>query len=244
MADVMPEADLRPPVPLSARVYRAFGVFGMFSIFAALVAGFRHAPDASWSNLPVDVALFAAFAVPHLAMTRGAFKHAVWGDPAGSPSERRVYVVVGIVLWLAMLALHRPLPGPELSLPGWVRFTGVVGVLMGLGAFLEGVTPEALDGLLCVPGAPNAFTHGAQTPLLTQGAYGSIRHPQYRAALVAASASLLAHPNLAQLVWAVLFAGTFVVFIPIEEAQLLHERGEAYRDYMRRTPWRLVSGVW
>jgi protein-S-isoprenylcysteine O-methyltransferase Ste14 len=244
MTDATADAGSRPPVSFSARAYRAFGVFGIFSIFAALVAGFRYAPDARWSGLPVDLALFLVFAVPHLVMTRGAFKRAVWGDPAGSPPERRVYVVVGIVLWLVMLALHRPLPGPELALPGWLRFVGVVGVLMGMGAFLEGVTPQALDGLLCVPGAPNAFTHGAHTPLLTEGAYGSIRHPQYRAALVAAAASLLAHPNLAQLFWAVLFGGTFVLFIPIEEAQLLRERGEDYREYMDRTPWRLVPGIW
>lgn len=37
-----------------------------------------------------------------------------WADPVGSPSERRVYVVVGIILWLAMLAL-----------PGCVRLAGV-----------------------------------------------------------------------------------------------------------------------
>ncbi len=61
---------------------------------------------------------------------------------------------------------------------------------------------------------------------------------------IIAAASLLIHPNIGQLFWALLPTATFVAFIPVEEAQLLRARGDDYRKYMERTPWRLFRGFW
>ena len=43
---------------------------------------------------------------------------------------------------------------------------------------------------------------------------------------------------------AVLVGGTFVLFIPIEEQQLVAARGTAYLEYRERTPYRLLRGIW
>jgi len=224
--------------------YRGFAYFGLASVFGSLLYGFRYDPGASWGNIAFDLALYAGFAVPHLIMTRGWWKRAVWGSAAGSPAERRVYIAVSVVTWLLVIALHRPLPGLAVAAPPAVTFIGAVFFMLSTMAFFQGISFAMVDGLLGVPGSAMSFSHGAETPLLTEGAYAGVRHPMYRAALCVGLSSILLHPHLAQLFWAVLVGGTFVAFIPIEERQLIASRGEAYLEYRRKTPYRLFRGIW
>lgn len=224
--------------------YRVFSYFGLASIFGALLYGFRYDAVAPWRNYLFDIALYGAWAAVHLTMTRSWFKRAVYGARAGSPIERQVYIMVTVTTWLAVLWFQAPLPGFAVSLPGPIRFAGTVGFIFAVLAFFEGVTFAALDGLLGVPGATMTHSHGQETPLLTQGQYGKVRHPMYRAALLAGLCSLVIHPNLAQVLWVLMVGATFVGFIPIEERQLIEARGEAYLGYMQQTPWRLMRGLW
>jgi protein-S-isoprenylcysteine O-methyltransferase Ste14 len=226
------------------QIYRVFAYFGLASVFGALLYGFRFEPGAPRFNVLFNFGLYLAFAVPHLIMTRSWFKNAVWGHPSGSPTERRVFITVGIALWLTVLVLHQPMPGPSLVVPEWLRFIGVLGFILSVVAFFEGSTFAALDGLLGVPGGRMSHSHGTETPLLTEGAYGRVRHPMYRAALFAGLCSVLIHGNVAALFWAVLVGATFVLFIPIEEQQLMAARGTAYLEYRERTPYRLLRGIW
>ena len=79
---------------------------------------------------------------------------------------------------------------------------------------------------------------------MTQGSYASVRHPMYRAAFYLAFSSLLVHPNAGQLLFAILTSAGFLGFIPFEEHQLIEARGDAYRNYMRATPYRVFRGIW
>ncbi len=230
-------------------LYRLFGYFGLFSIFGSLMYGFRYNPEAPAMNYGWNVLLYGVFIVPHLIMTRSWWKQMVAGNPAGSPRERRFYIFVTVVTWFAVLALQQPLPGPKLSFGSHpaevlVHFAGIVFFLWTAILFFEGVTMGMIDGLLGVPGAVSAYSHGKDTPLFTEGTYARVRHPMYRAAILAGLCSLLIHPNMAQVFWAGLIGGTFIVFVPIEEAQMIRARGDDYREYQKRTPWRLFRGVW
>lgn len=227
-----------------AAAYRLFGYFGLFSIFAAVLFGFRYDPQARWGNYVIDLLLYGAWAAVHLLMTTSAFKRRAYGTEATSTTQRRVFVVVSVVTWLALVAWHRPLPGPALPIPGWMQFAGVVGYLVAVMAFFEGVSFAAIDGLLAVPATQVAYSHGNETALFSEGRYAVVRHPQYQAVILAGLCALLVHPNAAQLLWTLLIGGTFIAFIPVEEARLIAARGEAYRAYMTRTPWRLFRGVW
>jgi hypothetical protein len=224
--------------------YRVFSYFGLISIFGALLYGFRYDPAAPWANYLFNIALYGVWAAVHLTMTRPWFKHAAYGARAGAPIERQVYITVTVVTWLTLLWYHRPMPGGSMLLAGPLRFAAHIGFLCAVFAFFEGATFGALDGLLGVPGAAMSHSHGGETPLMTAGRYAGVRHPQYQAAILAGLCSLLIHPNFAQLLWCLLIAGTFIVFIPVEERQLIAARGEAYIAYMQKTPWRLVPGVW
>lgn len=228
--------------------YRVFAYFGLMTVFGALLYGFRYDASAPATNYAINVLLYAAFITPHLLMTRSWFKRIAWGDPAGSPRERRVYITLTIVTWGAVLLLQWPLPGWELTaskpvLDG-MQFAGTVAFLLFVVLFFEGATPASIDSLLGVPGSTVTHTHGPETPLFTEGAYAQVRHPMYRAAILAGLCSLLVHPNLAQLLWAGMIGATFIGFVPIEEAQLIRARGDDYRRYMQRTPYRIFRGVW
>jgi protein-S-isoprenylcysteine O-methyltransferase Ste14 len=225
-------------------VYRVFSYFGLLSIFGALLFGFHYDAAAPWSNYLFNILLYGAWVTVHLLMTTGAFKRAVYGARIGSAIERQVYIVVTVATWLTVLALHRPVPGIGFELPEVVRFAATVGFVFGVFAFFEGASFGAIDGLLGVPGTTMVLSHGGETPLLTEGQYASVRHPMYRAAIWAGLCGLVLHPNTAQLLWTMFIGATFVGFVPYEEARLLAARGEAYRAYMERTPWRLARGIW
>jgi protein-S-isoprenylcysteine O-methyltransferase Ste14 len=227
-----------------ARLYRIVAYFGLMSVFAALIYGFRFDAQAPWQNCVFDLGLYAAFIAPHLVLTRGWWKKAVWGQAAGNPRERRFYIAVTLITWLAVLGIHRPMPGPIVELPEPVRFAGVIAFLWSLLLFFEGTTRAALDGLLGVPGTVLQYSHGSETPLYTDGSYAEVRHPMYRAAILAGLSTLLVHPHAAQVVWSGLIGLTFIAFIPVEEAQLLTSRGDDYRRYCQQTPYRLFRGVW
>jgi len=224
--------------------YRIFAYFGLFSISGSLLYGFHYDDAAPAGNFGYNLLLYGAFMAPHLVMTRTWFKQALWGNPAGNPSERRVYITITVLLWLAVITLHESVPGLEFDPPNWMRFLGCVLFLWAFFMFFEGATTGMLDGLLGVPGAVSAYSHGPETPLFTEGGYARVRHPQYRAFILAGAASLLIHPNMGQLFWSILLSATFVAFIPVEEAQLIRARGDDYRQYMEQTPWRLFKGIW
>lgn len=234
--------------PVYRLVYRTVSYFGLMSIFGVLLFGFRPEPGADPRSYAFDLGLYLAFVAPHLLMTRSWFKKAVWGSPAGHPTERRFYILFTLVTWFAVVLLQRPLPGAELAVSPWfdtgLRFAGTMAFLACFLLFFQGVTFAMIDGLLGVPGAAGAYSHGAQTPLFTEGSYAQVRHPMYRAAVLAGLSSLLIHPSLAQIFWVALIGGTFVGFIPVEERQLIAARGEDYHKYRERTPYRLFPGIW
>jgi protein-S-isoprenylcysteine O-methyltransferase Ste14 len=209
-----------------------------------MLFGFPHDPNAPATAYLNNLFLYLLFAVPHLLMTRSAFKRWVWGTPSGSPAERRTYIVVAILTWIAVLLVQWPTPGPVVDVPEPLRFVAMVGFLYFFARGFEGVTLPMLDGLLAVPGAATSFSHGPETPLFMEGQYAEVRHPMYRAAILGGLCTLVIHPHLGQLVWSFMIGATLVGFVPIEEAQLLAARGEIYRDYQRRTPYRIFRGIW
>jgi protein-S-isoprenylcysteine O-methyltransferase Ste14 len=225
-------------------LYRTFAYFGLFSMFGALIYGFRYGAQAPVDGYWFNLGLYAAFMGPHLIMTRPWFKRALWGHPYSTPRGRRFYITVTVITWLALFCLQKPLPGPAFALPAAIRFAGLVGFIICVLKFFQGISFDAIDGLLGVPGSVNAYSHGPETPLFTDGPYAKVRHPMYQAAILAGVCGLLIHPHIGQLFWTLLIGATFVAYIPVEEAQMIAARGDDYRRYMERTHYRLFRRVW
>jgi len=214
------------------------------SFSAAFFMGFRHERGAPFSNVLFDILLFAVFIVVHIAMTMPAFKKRVFGRPEGTLFERQVYVTISIVTWVGMYWLHEPIGGFGFTSPAWLEFIGYCAMVLSVVAFFEFATFEAIGGLLGKPGSDLSHSVGEETPIMREGSYAKVRHPMYRAAFFLTVSSLLVHPNAAQLLFAVMTSAAFIAFIPFEESQLIKGRGDAYRDYMLATPYRLFRGIW
>jgi protein-S-isoprenylcysteine O-methyltransferase Ste14 len=72
--------------------------------------------------------------------------------------------------------------------------------------------------------------------LITTGVYTRIRHPIYAAVWLAAIAqALLLHNWIAGLAGIASFLPVYLVRVPREEAMMLENFGESYREYLRRT---------
>lgn len=226
------------------RAYWLFGHLGLMTLSASFIMGFRYASDAPLSNYWFNILLYAAFVVVHIVMTMPAFKRAVYGNPAGTLTDRRVYVTISVVSWVLVYWLHRPVPGFGYESPAWLAYVGLCAVLLSIVGFFEFATFEGLASLLGMPGTQLSHSVGDETPLMTEGPYAQVRHPMYRAAFFLAFTSLLVHPNAGQLLFAVMVTASFVGFIPFEEHQLLEARGDQYRSYMAQTPYRLFQGIW
>ena len=224
--------------------YWAFAHLGLMTFTASFLMGYRYAPDAPLANVWWNVALYAAFIAVHIVTTMPAFKQAVYGNPAGSPVERRIYITTTIATWLLVYGLHRPVAGFTFDSPPWLQYLGYCALLLGFMGFFEFANFQILASMLGVPGAPLAYSVGSESPLMTTGPYAQVRHPMYRAAFFIAFASLLIHPNGGQLLFACMIAASFLGFIPFEEHQLLKARGEEYRAYMQQTPYRVFQGIW
>ena len=225
-------------------LYKTFAYFGLFSIFGAMLHGFRYSAGASVGNYWFNIGLYAAFIGPHLIMTRSWFKRAVWGHPYSTPRERRFYITVTVITWLALCWLQQPLPGPALALPEAIRFAGTVGFIICVLMFFQGISFDAIDGLLGVHDSVTSYSHGAETHLFTEGPYAQVRHPMYQAAILGGACGLFLHPHMGQFFWTLLIGATFIAFIPMEEAQMIAARGDDYRRYMKATPYRLFRGLW
>ena len=227
-----------------AKIYMLFALLGLMSVAAAFILGFRFHASAPMGNYLFNVLLYSAFIAVHIAMTTPWFKRLAYGRPEGAPGERRVYITVSVVTWVAVYFLHRPVPGFGFVAPEWLVLLGLCGVLLSVVAFFEFATFDNLAALVAVPGVELSHTAGAETPLLTEGPYAQVRHPMYRAFFYLGASSLLMHPNAGQLLFAIMVLLSFVAFIPFEERQLLKARGEEYARYMQRVPYRILRGVW
>jgi protein-S-isoprenylcysteine O-methyltransferase Ste14 len=225
------------------RAYRLFSYLGLMSFWASFIMGFRHASDAPISDLWFNIAMYAVFIAIHIALTMPVVKTVIYGVRAGTPLERRIYIMIAVVTWVLLYWLHKPVPGFAWTAPAWLRYIGLCSTLLALMAFYEFATFAGLDQLL---GIAAALSHsvGAESPLMMDGPYANVRHPMYRAAFFATFASLLIHPNAGQLLFAVMVTASFILFIPFEEHQLLKARGDEYRAYIVRTPYRVFRGLW
>lgn len=226
------------------RVYWLFAYLGLMALSASFIMGFRSAADAPMSNYLFNILLYAGFVAVHIVMTMPAFKRAVYGDPAGTLTERRIYVSISVITWVVVYWLHRPVSGFGYEPPVWLAYVGLCAVLLSIVGFFEFATFEGLNSLLGMPGSQLSHSVGAETPLMTDGPYAQVRHPMYRAAFYLAFCSLIVHPNAGQLLFAIMVTASFVGFIPFEEHQLLQARGDQYRAYMAATPYRLFRGLW
>jgi protein-S-isoprenylcysteine O-methyltransferase len=172
--------------------------------------------------------------------------------------------MVAVELWLARRESARASLRARLSDQAMILgtaaalITGVISAALGVGALKLTWSVLALGVLLGIGGlALRAFAivalHGsyALTPqaapgqaIVSRGPYRLIRHPGYAGILL----SLLGLQLIAG-TWIAVASLVFVILplplrIRMEEQLLIDEVGAPYVDYERRTPYRVIPGVY
>lgn len=163
-----------------------------------------------------------------------------WFGPRADRWFRLLYNLVAGLTLLPVLALPVLLPDHQLYA---VPFPWLLLMLAGQGlaaaALLVGVLQTGLGSFI---GLNQLIRHPENVPprLVTHGLYRYVRHPLYTAGLVFIWLLPVMSTNLLALnigITLYLYLGALV-----EERKLLHEFGEPYAEYCRRTPM-LVPGL-
>ncbi len=97
-----------------------------------------------------------------------------------------------------------------------------------------GFVPIALGGGLVAMGWNRI--HQAQGELVTDGIYGTIRHPQYAGLFLAVLGSLIWWPSLMTFLMAPILLGSYYRLAKREERELEAQFGDLYRRYRERVP--------
>lgn len=214
------------------------------TVAASFIVGFRYNANSPAANYLFNFVLYVVFIAIHMIMTLPVFKKILYGISTGTSFERRIFIFISVITWVAVYWLHKPVPGFSYVSPEWLQFLGTCIVLLCMVAFFEYTNFDMINGFIGMAGAEISHSTDAAAPLLTDGSYNSVRHPMYRALILLVFSSLIIHPHAGQLFFAVLVSLSFILFIPFEEKMLLKARGTEYRVYMEKTTYRVFRGLW
>jgi len=228
---------------------RAFAVAGatvfaaalaFFGISYAVTFGRPAAGPLATADLAWDALLLAAFALHHSAFARLPVRRWI-ARRLGPELERPAYVWTASLLLIGVCAAWRALPG--VAWTAAAPLSWALAALQALGVVLVLDAARRIDALELAglhPSPPPA--DGAGASFDTRGGYGRVRHPIYLGwCLVVLAATPMTTTRL-------LFAGLSVVYvlvaIPLEERTLRAVAPDAYAEYARRVPWRLLPGLY
>ena len=195
----------------------------------------------------IDAALFTLFALHHSLFARPLVKRWLFGagvrpgsDLGLTPLERPAYVWVASVLFMAVCAAWRPVPGELYHVTGVVALAAYAVHAAGIVLTARGSARlDVLDlaGVRAVSPAPVSHV-----PLQTHGVYGFVRHPVYFAWVLMVVGT--PHMTMTRLTFAVISTTYLAIAIPFEERGLLDVFGSEYREYQKRVRWRMIPGVY
>jgi methanethiol S-methyltransferase len=215
---------------------------GSLLFFAACYTRLWDADPTTWSPAgapaaAIDGLLFSVFALHHTVFARLGVKRLIT-RLVPAPLERSAYVWAASLLFIAICAWWRPVPGALWRMHGPARMAMFAGqALAGAMAVLGARRLDVLElaGIRQVIGTP--------VPALdTSGLYGFVRHPIYLAWVLLVW--LAPEMNGARFVFALVSCGYLFLAVPFEERDLGRTFGDAYDAYRRRVRWRILPGLY
>jgi len=232
--------------PASARLFAWLGAAIFFvslayfllsyvTTFGVPAAGSDLAPAVTW-----NVALFTVFALHHSVFARERVRRWV-ARTVPAALERSFYVWVASLIFIAVCALWRPVPGIAWDAGGMLLWA--LRLLQATGIWLTLRSAAILDirelvGVKQVEGTSRVATDAFKTT----GPYGWVRHPIYTGwFLMVFAASPM---TMTRMVFAVVSCAYLLMAIPLEERSMRASAPGAYERYTAQVRWRLLPGVY
>ena len=222
----------------------SFAASLLYFLYAYLVV-YGTPPAAGQALGPVvaDLTLFSIFALHHSLFARAGLKRrlALLLPPR---LERATYTLVASLLFFAVCWYWRPVPGVVYTLGGAWRsaaygiFAAGVGVTLLGARRLDALELAGVRQVMRRSGPPQR----QDTPLLTTGLYGLVRHPIYFGWVLL----VIGVPDMTmtRFIFAVISTAYLAVAIPFEERSLTETFGQEYASYQQKVRWRMVPGVY
>jgi methanethiol S-methyltransferase len=238
-----------PRTPAVALVFAwcgaaAFAGSLLFFLYSYLVTFGRPAGHtAIVKPIAIDALLFTGFALHHSVFARPTLKQRL-GAMLSVPLERSVYTWIASLLFVAVCAAWRDVPGQLYELSGPAAIAGYAVQLVAI--LLTARSSARLDVLDLAGVRPFLTSRTSGTadhvPLVTTGLYGFVRHPLYFAWMLLVFAA--PQMTMTRLTFAVLSTAYLAIAIPFEERALVRVFGAEYREYQRRVRWRMIPGAY
>jgi protein-S-isoprenylcysteine O-methyltransferase Ste14 len=208
----------------------AYFLFSYVTRFGVPASGGDLAAPITW-----NVALFTGFALHHSLFAREPMRAAI-ARMLPQPLERSFYVWVASLMFIAVCALWRPVPGVAWRVEGpmlWaLRAVLAAGIVLTLSSAVV-LDIRDLAGLRPARGA---------IEFKTSGPYGWVRHPIYSGWFLMVFA--VSPMTMTRLVFAVVSCAYLIIAIPFEERSMRTAASDRYERYVRQVPWRLVPRIY
>ena len=208
----------------------AYFLFAYVVTFGVIAREGRALPAALW-----NIGAFSVFALHHSLFARPPVRRWV-ARSFPVELERPFYVWVASVLFIAVCAFWRPVPGLAWQVEGvgrWaLRLAQAAGVVLTLRS-------AAILDIRELAGLKPAATDAGE--FRTTGPYGWVRHPIYAGwfLLVFAVETM----TLTRLTFAAVSCAYLLIAMPLEERSL-RAASPAYGRYMAQVRWRLVPRIY
>ena len=233
--------------PAGALAWTGAAVFAAslgYFLYSYFVVFGRGVGGGDWlAPVIANALLFSVFALHHSLLARTPMREFVRRH-LPPHLERTLYTWTASLLFIAVCALWRPVPGIVYAATGARWWPGAAVQAAGVAITFRG--SAAID-VLDLAGVRQVRTAGeAHSPqhaaLETTGVYGIVRHPIYLGwvLLVFGTPTMTA----TRLTFAAVSTLYLAIAVPWEERSLVEAFGAEYEAYRRRVRWRIVPGIY
>lgn len=185
--------------------------------------------------LAVNLGLLSLFAVQHTGMARRGFKR-VWTRIVPAPAERATYVLLSSLCLAGLFAFWQPIGGTLWQVTGLAHDALMALYFGGWALLLYSTMLIDHFDLFGLRQGWAAFRGRdcPQRPFTTPGLYRHIRHPIYLSWAIIFWAT--PEMSVGHLLFAAVSTAYMGLAVLVEERDLVHQFGDAYRRYQETTP--------